>query len=126
MKKVLSHPLLEHEINNLINYKFRHACQIHRLIFDVYGVIHGTTIPQRCHCLKQTHNKLWNKIYNTLHRRSLINSPCYCTDVNTVDLYKNNPPIVCINDTDMTTDEIRKNNKKWLRWKFPNKSSFEK
>ena len=126
IKNVLAHPLLEHEIKNLTNYKFRHACQIHRLIFDLYGIIHGTTVPQRCHCIKQTHNKLWNKIYNTLHRLSLQNSPCYCTDVTVANLYTNNPPIVCINDTVMTTEDMRVNNKKWLNWKFPKKSSFEK
>lgn len=126
IKCVLTHPLLESEISNLTNYRFRHACQIHRLIFDLYGIIHKTTRPSRCHGIKQTHNKIWNKIYNTIHRISIRNSPCYCTDVDMANLYKNNPPIVCINDTSATTDEMRARNKKWLEWKFPEKSSFEK
>ncbi len=126
IKCVLRHPLLEAEISNLTNYKFRHGCQIHRLIFDLYGIIHGTTRPIRCHGIKQTKNKLWNKIYNTIHRRSIKNSPCYCTDIETANLDKNTPPIVCINDTDATTDEMRAHNKKWLNQKFPDKSSFEK
>lgn len=29
-------------------------------------------------------------------------------------------------DCSATTDEMRARNKKWLEWKFPEKSSFEK
>ena len=126
LKGVLQHPLLEAEITNLINYKFRHGCQIQRLIFDLYGIIHGTTIPFRCHGIKQTKNEFWNKIYNTIHKHSIENSPCYCTDVERANLYKRIPPVVCINDTPATTDEMRAHNAKWLNWKFPDKSSFEK
>ena len=126
IKNVLSHPLLEQEIQQLTNYKFRHGCQIHRIIFDMYGIIHGTTRPVRCRKAKQTKNKLWNKIYNTIHKDSIENSPCYCTDVERANLYNHVPPIVCINDTSSTTDEMREHNTKWLIWKFPEKSSFEK
>ncbi|MBO7656881.1 MAG: Stealth CR1 domain-containing protein [Alphaproteobacteria bacterium] len=125
IKKCLHHPLLEAEISNLTNYKFRHGCQIHRLIFDLYGIIHGTTIPIRCRTIKQTKCKFWDKIYNTLYKQSIKNSPCYCLDAETQNLYQCSQPIVCINDTPGTTDEMRKHNTKWLNWKFPNKSSFE-
>lgn len=126
IKRVLSHPLLEAEMSNLMNYKFRHGCQIQRIIFDLYGIIHGTTKPVRCHSIKQTKCQLWNKIYNTLHRTSIRNTPCYCMDIDRMMQYIDIPPIICINDTSLTTNDTLKRNKQWLEKKFPKKSSFEK
>jgi len=120
------HPMIKRDIDLQLFDKFRQGNHLQRLLFNLYDKIHGKAKFVRVRNYKQTHNKIWNKIYNTLHCHSLRNSPCYCTDVTVANLYTNNPPIVCINDTVMTTDEMRANNKKWLEWKFPNKSSFEK
>ena len=124
VKNVLRHPLLESEMSQL--YRFRRSYQIQHLIFDLYGIIHGTTVPIRSRRRKKSKFKLWNKIYNMFYKHAIADSPCYCTDAEKKKLYKYTPPIVCINDTQDTTDEMREHNKKWLNWKFPEKSSFEK
>lgn len=121
-----NHPLIKRDIDLQLFDKFRHGNQIQRIIFNLYDKIHGTAKFIRTRNYKQTKSKLWNKIYNALHWRCIKNSPCYCTDAYNANLYKRTPPIVCINDTATTTDEMRENNRKWLEWKFPEKSSFEK
>ena len=120
------HPMIKRDIDMQLHDKFRQGYHVQRFLFNLYDKIHNQAVFIRARHPKQTKNKTWNKIYNALHRHSIHNSPCYCTDIEQADLYNYNPPIVCINDTDTTTDEMREHNRKWLNWKFPKKSSFEK
>ncbi len=126
LKKCVMHPMIKKDIDLQLFQKFRQGYQTQRLIFNLYDKIYGRAKFIRARNIKQSTNKLWNKIYNFIHRSSILNSPCYCIDAFNANLYKFIPPIVCINDTVDTSDEMRRHNREWLNWRFPDKSSFEK
>ena len=116
-----SHPLITHEMDVQVRNKFRMAWEYQRWFFDLYNLAHGYAKFKRVRRFK----KPKHFIYNFIHRRDCKDSPVYCTDA-VLRLSHFSPPLFCINDTQETTDEVRKNNHRFLEKKFPNKSSFEK
>ena len=120
------HPVIKRDIDMQLHDRFRQGYHVQRFLFNLYDKVHNHAVFVRSRHPKQTKNKLWNKIYNFIHRRGINNSPVYCTDALMANLYKHNPPVVCINDSASTTDEMLEHNAAWLKHKFPKKSSFEK
>ncbi len=107
-----NHPKIAKKIySQIVTQRLRTTHGIQRWIFTMYDRVHKNC---RLKCVRNTFG---------FKRR---NAPIYCLDAMAARLDTLNPPLYCINDTNLTTDEMLHNNQKFLKSKFPKKSSFEK
>lgn len=122
----LANPILAQSINETRYRRFRDVTDVHRLVFNLYDVVHGRARLIRCHGRHVGHNIILDFIYNLIHYRSIRDSGFYCVDAMESDLAHVNARVVCINDSVDNTDEIREHNWSFFESKFPDKSEFEK
>ncbi|MBO4625701.1 MAG: hypothetical protein J5679_00280 [Alphaproteobacteria bacterium] len=121
-----ANPILVEYIQATRYRRFRDRADVHRLIFNLYDIVHGRAKAIRCHGKHVGHNKILDFIYNLIHCVSIRNSAFYCTDAAESGLTRVHARVVCINDSMDNTDTNREHNWSFFESKFPNKSEFEK
>ncbi len=102
------------EISNTINSHFRSSDNIHRIIYLDYSVAVNNGIFKQIDKKSLFHIK---KDVVTLFSQSRKKEQ---------KLKKYKPKLFCINDTEETTDENRRETREFLEKMFPEKSGFEK
>lgn len=121
MTQCRNHPILTREFDIQIRNKFRTNWEMQRWIFNLYDLVHGRVVLRRARHFKNPKHFL----YNLFHYKECKNAPLYCENAAQAMRHVN-PSLFCINDSDKTTDAVRKQNYEFLLKKFPNKSQFEK
>ncbi len=101
------------EIRKTICSHFRHQNNIHRIIYTDFSVVKGNGI------LRQVDKK--NIFLNTKDTMTLFSQ----SRKKEQKLKKYKPKLFCINDTEETTDENRRETREFLESLFPEKSGFE-
>ncbi|MDR2413130.1 MAG: Stealth CR1 domain-containing protein [Rickettsiales bacterium] len=119
--QVRSHPMIVQQIDNQIRNKFRTNYELQRWIFSLYDHVHNKNVFRRARNFK----KQKHFVYNFIHRKACENSPIYCLDAKESRLAEIIPPLFCINETEETTSQTKKNNLEFLKSYFPNKSAME-
>ena len=126
MVDACAHPALARVIDATRHHRFRDMTDVHRLIFNLYDVVHGRARIIRVHSRHVGHNVVLDFLYNLIHHDSIKNSVFYCKDAMESNVLSCGAKIVCINDGVDTNDNNIKNNKMFFKTKFPKKSKFEK
>ncbi len=119
------YPLLTHEIDSTINQKFRTHNQVQRLMFNLYDLVHGTAVFVHSRARKCGNHKILDWLYNTIHWRTVRNSPVVFTDCRTTRPALERAPIFCINDAPDSDETILRANLEFMAERFPNKSQYE-
>lgn len=101
------------EIGETINSHFRNSSNIHRIIYTDFSVLKGNGI------IRQVDKK--NIFLNTKETITLFSQ----SRKKEQKLKKYKPKLFCINDTEETKDENRKETREFLEKMFPEKSGFE-
>ena len=126
MKECAKHPGLSKAIDNTKSHSFREETDVHRLVFNLYDVVHQKAKLIISHSKHIGHNVILDFLYNLLNSKSIKNSVFYCHDAIESNVLKCKSPIVCINDSVYNNDITREHNKTFFETKFPHKSKFEK
>ena len=121
-----NHPMIKTNIDNQIYNKFRTKNEMQRWLFNLYTLFTGHAVFKKARCYKSGKHPISNFIYNIIHWHKVIISPVFCFDAYKSHNSIKHAPIFCINDSQETTDEITKNNIKYLQERFPTKCEFEK
>ena len=121
-----NHPMIKNDLNKQIKNKFRTGNEFQRWIFNLYGVFSGTGVFKKARGYKSGKHWLSNFIYNTIHYKSVRQSPVFCFDAFENRKSIEHAPIFCINDSNDTKSKTTENNIKFLQKRFPNKCEFEK
>lgn len=122
----IKNPMVTNQIQQQIHNKFRVHGELHRWMFNLYDLMMGRAILKKARGYKSGKHKLSNFIYNTLHWRTVRQSPVFCFDA--MESYESikHSPIFCINDSPESTDTTLMHNLNFLQNRFPKKSEFEK
>lgn len=126
MIECCANPVLRKYIDATRYRRFRDKDDVHRLIFNLYDVVHGRAKMIRCHGKHVGHNVILDFLYNLIHYKSVRDSAFYCTDALESGAQSCSAKIVCINDSCGNSDVNFRHNKEFFEKKFPNKSRFEK
>lgn len=119
--------LINKHLNSLTHSRFRNSDGIQRQLFSLINIIYKYCKTLRVRDYKNTHNKMWNFIYNNiLYRKSVHSCPFYCSDATKIYKLAYKPYDICVNDEPKNTDTVCKNNKRILEQMFPDKCKFEK
>ena len=126
MLESYANPVLSEYITATRYQRFRDENGVHRLIFNLYDVVHGRAKIIRTHARHIGHNVILDFIYNLIHYKSVRDSAFYCTDAFESGAIKCRSKIMCINDSWCNADINKQHNRDFFETKFPNKSEFEK
>ena len=126
MVECCANPVLAKYIDATRYNRFRGETDVHRLVFNLYDVVHNRAQLIRTHARHVGHNIILDFIYNLIHCKSVRDSAFYCTDAKDSGAYDCKSKIMCINDSWCNGDANRKHNKDFYEFKFPNKCEFEK
>ncbi len=121
-----NHPLINRTIDYTTDQKFRTNNQVQRWLVNLYDLVHGTAVFVHSRARKCTRHKILDFIYNTMHWRTVHNSPVVFTNCITARPALERAPIFCINDAPDSDESILRANLEFMAERFPNKSSFEK
>ncbi len=126
MAESYANPILSEYITATRYQRFRDETGVHRLIFNLYDVVHGRAKIIRTHARHIGHNIILDFLYNLIHYKSVRNSAFYCTDAFESAAAKCHSKIMCINDSWCNADINKQHNREFFEEKFPNRSEFEK
>lgn len=121
MQSAKGHPALKDYIEKTIYTKFRTEHDAQRWVFNLYDNIHGRNVLKRVRNKKSP--KHW--LYNLIYRKRFSDSPVYYTNLAQSNIMSIKPSLFCVNDTENSTAEIRRNNHEILEQLFPEKSTME-
>lgn len=114
-------------VRESMSHRFRSAEEFHRSAWLYYAVAQGRAEERIVEHYSAAKSRREELLCRLLLR--------YCTDSKELGLHrgnlacrvrKYNPSLLCLNDTERTSDANRREMKRFLERKFPNKSSFEK
>ncbi|MBO7509052.1 MAG: hypothetical protein J6T57_02130 [Alphaproteobacteria bacterium] len=126
MIECCANPILAKYIDATRHSRFRDKSDVHRLIFNLYDIVHGRAKVVRAHSKHIGHNIILDFLYNLIHYRSVRDSVFYCTDAFEAGARNCVAKVVCINDSCCNSDVNFEHNRAFFDAKFPNKSEFEK
>lgn len=126
MVECCANPVMAKYIDATRHSRFRDVADVHRLIFNLYDVVHNRAKIIRTHARHIGHNIILDFIYNLIHYKSVRDSAFYCTDAKDSGAYKCKSKVMCINDSWCNEDVNKQHNRDFFESKFPNKSKFEK
>lgn len=115
------------EVEESRSHRFRTAGEFHRSAWLYYAVARG-----RAEMKIVRHYSAARSLSERLKYRLSLR---YCTDSKEIGLHrgnligrvrKYNPTLLCLNDTERTTDAQREDMRRFLERRFPNKSPFER
>ncbi len=126
MEESYKNPVLRKYIDATRYNRFRDEKDMHRLMFNLYDIVHNRAKIVRTHARHVGHNVILDFLYNLIHYKSVRDSAFYCTDAFESKAKSCHSKIMCINDSWRNSDENFKHNKEFFDTKFPDKSEFEK
>lgn len=126
IEECCANPVLITYIDTTRYSRFRSAKDVHRLIFNLYDVVHDRAKIIRTHSRHVGHNVILDFLYNLIHHKSMRDSAFYCTDAIEAGVSGCRSKIVCINDSWCNSDVNFDHNREFFEKKFPNKSEFER
>jgi hypothetical protein len=121
-----NHPMLTGQIDQQIRNKFRTNNEVQRWLFNLYDLINNSAVFIHSRARKHTRHKITDFIYNAIFMPWIKNSPVVCTDTSVARSALLRAPTFCINDSADTDKTILRDNAKFMKERFPNKSQFEK
>ena len=121
-----SHPEIAPIVTQTIYNKFRQNRQTQRWIFNLYDFAKGRAITIHSRARKFTRHKILNMIYNSIHWHSIRNSPVCCTNAHKAYKAIKHAPILCLNDSVDSGEDVLAANALFLEQRWPNKCEFEK
>ena len=121
-----NHPLITGLIDKQIRNKFRTNNEVQRWMFNLYDLISNRAVFIHSRARKHSRHKIINFVYNTIFAPWITKSPVVCTDASRARNALLRAPIFCINDSRDSDETILRNNTKFIKERFPDKSQFEK
>ncbi|MFQ6702917.1 MAG: stealth family protein [Alphaproteobacteria bacterium] len=121
-----NHPLITGLIDEQIRNKFRTNNEVQRWMFNLYDLISNHAVFIHSRARKHSRHKIINFVYNTIFAPWITKSPVVCTDASRARNALLRAPIFCINDSRDSDETILRNNTKFIKERFPDKSQFEK
>lgn len=121
-----NHPLITGLIDEQIRNKFRTNNEVQRWMFNLYDLISNHAVFIHSRARKHSRHKIINFVYNTIFAPWITKSPVVCTDASRARNALLRAPIFCINDSRDSDETILRNNTKFIKEHFPDKSQFEK
>ena len=121
-----NHPLINDLIDKQIRNKFRTNNEVQRWMFNLYDLISNRAVFIHSRARKHSRHKIINFVYNTIFAPWITKSPVVCTDASRARNALLRAPIFCINDSRDSDETILRNNTKFIKERFPDKSQFEK
>lgn len=121
-----NHPLITGLIDEQIRNKFRTNNEVQRWMFNLYDLISNRAVFIHSRARKHSRHKIINFVYNTIFAPWITKSAVVCTDASRARNALLRAPIFCINDSRDSDETILRNNTKFIKERFPDKSQFEK
>ena len=115
------------EIDNTIHNKFRTSKDIQRIMYSYYAIASGQGIYKKVTKFDRNYS-IFKQLFDRLFCKYNQDSIQFCCESANIlsKINKYNVKLICINDTNKTTDKDRENLKTFLESYYGKKSEFEK